>query len=528
MNKIYKYLLVSTFALSLTACEDWMNAQPEGATKTDAQKLDAAASNPNAAAAEVAAMYASMIEYTVGLGALNYERHNDFGYAANCMHTDAMGQDFIGDNIGYNWFSSSDWETNRDNTLVTTYGLTSHCIFNTYYKVVYAANNVIASADRENPGGMKYALAQALAVRAFVYMNLAQLYATPYDMGADAKCVPLVVDRMPAERQFCNPRATLKEIYEMIQADLDYACENLAGFEDPTHGAVTQGVAYGLRARMNLLLGKGKEAAADAAKALELSGAKALTIKEAGVPGFCKATAENVMWANIITENNDVVQTAICNWPSHMSSFYTDGYTGVGAYRKIASALYNQISDTDVRKGWWLNEELTSPLIAGTYADWQEVASSDPNNQYVNVKFGTADGSLSGQAGAAADWIIMRAEEMYLIQAEGLAMAGDASAASVLTDFVKTYRNPQYVVEGDIRDAIWMQRRIELWGEGFALQDIMRLHKPIVRSASTNWPAAWTQDVEADAKCLQMRIPQAEIEANQGLTDDDAPYYPYK
>lgn len=526
MKTIYKYLLVPAFALALTSCEDWMDAQPEGGTKTEAQKQDAASQNPEAAAADVSAMYAVMIDYQVGLGDLGYERHNDFGYPAIRMFCDAMGQDFIGDNIGYNWFSNSDYTTNRDNTLTTTYGLASHLLFNTYYKIIHAANNVIASASRENPGGMKYGLSQALVVRAAMYLELAQLYATPYDKGTDAKCVPLVVDNMPAEKQTVNPRATLKEIYDMIEADLNYACDSLAGYRGDK-GSVTQGAAYGVRARMNLVMGKGAEAAADAQKALEVSGAKPLSIAQAGVPGFCKSSAPNVIWANVITENNDVVQTAICNWTSHMCSFYTDGYTGVGAYRKIGSALYNQISDTDIRKTWWLNEELASPMIAGSYADWKATAESDPSMAYVNVKFGTADGSLSGTAGAAADWIVMRAEEMYLIWAEGLAIAGDASAATVLQNFVQTYRDPAYTVSGNVRDAVWMQRRIELWGEGFELFDIMRLHKPITRTANTNWPAAWNQDIPADHGCLQMRIPQAEIEANGGLTNDDAPYYPF-
>lgn len=527
MKNLYKYLFAAAFALTLTSCEDWMDAQPEGGTKTEAQKQDAALQNPNAAAADVAAMYAQMIEYKAGLGALGYERHNDFGYAAICMLTDAMGQDFIGDNIGYNWFSCSDYKTNRDNTLTTTDGLTDHLIFNTYYKIIYAANNVIASANREAPGQMKYPLSQALAVRSFVYMNLAQLYALPYDKNPDAPAVPLVVDNMPAERQSANPRAKLSEIYAMVKADLDYACDSLEGF-NTDKGSVSQGVAYGLRARLNLIMGNGAAAAADAQMALQASGAQALSISEAGVPGFCKADAKNVMWANIITENNDVVQTAICNWTSHMCSFYTDGYTGVGAYRKIASDLYEQIPGTDVRKGWWLNEDLTSPLIAGSYSDWKEIAESDPSMALVNVKFGTADGSLTGTSGAAADWTLMRAEEMYLIWAEGLAMAGDASAQTVLENFVKTYRDPAYVVSGDIREAIWKQRRIELWGEGFELQDIMRLHKPIVRTISNNWPADWNQDIAADHGCLQMRIPQAEIEANGGLTDDDAPFFAFK
>ena len=73
-----------------------------------------------------------------------------------------------------------------------------------------------------------------------------------------------------------------------------------------------------------------------------------------------------------------------------------------------------------------------------------------------------------------------------------------------------------------LEDEIWWQRRVELWGEGFAWGDIMRLNKDIIRSNSTNWPAEWaTQDVNAGNGVLIWLIPQAEIEANQGISDAD-------
>ena len=73
-----------------------------------------------------------------------------------------------------------------------------------------------------------------------------------------------------------------------------------------------------------------------------------------------------------------------------------------------------------------------------------------------------------------------------------------------------------------LEDEIWWQRRVELWGEGFAFNDIMRLEKPIIRTNSENWPAAWAdQDVEARNGVLLWRIPQGEIEANKGISESD-------
>ena len=527
--KTIKYLsILLVAALSFTACNDWMNAVPEGATKTADQKSDAASQNPTAAAADISAIYAQFIQLYAGLGDLGYSRHNDFGYAAICMFTEAQGQDFVSPNIGYNWFGFSDWTAIRDNTLTTTSGLISHLLWNEYYKIIHACNTVIEGVERENPGTQRHALSQALAVRAFCYLQLTQLYQKPYSEATKTlPCVPIVKDRMTPERQESNPRASLEEVFTMIMADLDYACDSLAGFVRSDKGYVDQAVAFGLRARAHLVRGEWAAAAADADKALTLSGATPLSISEAGVPGFASANAHNVLWANIVVETNDIVQTGIINWPSHMSSFYGDGYTGVGAPRWIASALYEEIPATDVRKGWWLNESGTSPLLdaAGYNAFKADILGApDSYPPFCNVKFGTGDGTVTGLGAAAGDWILMRAEELILIKAEGEAKSG-ANGAATLTSFVQNFRDPSYNAGAhglSIEDEIWWQRRVELWGEGFAWGDIVRLNKDIVRTNSSNWPAAWAkQDVKAASGIYLWRIPQSEIEANRGISEAD-------
>lgn len=527
MKAIFKYIPVLLIALSFAACEDLMNAEPEGATKTADQKADAASKSEAAGAADVSAIYAQFIQLYAGLGEVGIENHSDFGYASICMFIEEQGQDYVSPNIGYNWFRRmANWTGNRDNTLSTGAGEANTMTWNEYYKIIRACNNVIEGADRKNPGTQRYNLSQALAVRAFCYMQLAQLYQVTYsDESLKKPCVPIVKENMTTEQQESNPRATVEAVYTMIMEDLDYACDSLDGFIRSDKSAVDQAVAYGLRARADLLMKKWKEAAEDAEMALTLSGATPLSIAEANVPGFADASAANVMWANIVVETNDIVQTGIINWPSHLSTWYDDGYTGVGARRYIASALYSQIAASDVRKGWWMNSDLESPLLnAAGYNALKESLQSDAANAYVNLKFGTGDGNVNGLGAAAGDWIMMRAEEMYLIMAEGQAKSGGAGAAT-LTEFVQTYRDPAYSVSAhglSLEDEIWWQRRVELWGEGHAFNDIMRLNKDIIRTNSTNWPADWaTQDIKAGNGILIWRIPQAEIEANKGISEAD-------
>ncbi len=527
MKRLTKYIAFIVLAVAFTSCNEWMNEGPQGATKTTTQLADAAAQNEAAAAANLSAVYAQFIQLYSGLGDLGYSRHNDFGYAAICMFMDAQTNDFVSPNIGYNWFGFSDWKNIRDNTLQTTDGLICHLVWNEYYKIIRACNVVIEGVDSENPGLARGVLSQALAVRAFCYLQLAQLYQFTYgDDTKDFKCVPVVKDRMTAEQTEAIPRVTVDSVFRFIMADLNYACDSLEGYGRADKGYVDQAVAYGLRARANLVMKNWKAAADDADKALQLSGALPLTIEEAAVPGFASASAHNVLWANIIVENNDVVQSGICNWVSHMSSFYGDGYTGVGATRWIASDLYAQIASTDVRKGWWLNESRQSPLLDATgYRELKSTiqGSADYYPAYTNVKFGTGDGTVTGLGAAAGDWILMRAEELLLIKAEGLARAGE-DGASVLSDFVTNYRDPNYNINGhglSVEDEIWWQRRVELWGEGFAFNDIMRLEKPIDRSNATNWPDAWKLGVPANHGVLLWRIPKSEIESNPGISDSD-------
>ena len=447
----------------------------------------------------------------VGLENLGYYRHNDFGWAAVCMLMDSRGQDFVNPNSGFNWFgvwgNPDDW---RKNDKTSTAGLADYLVWYTCYKPILAANYVIATRTGSSEEDL-YAVAQAKALRAFEYMQLAQAYQVAYsESSLNLPCVPLVLDTMPAYMVLNETPATVSQVYAQIKSDLDFACENLEGYMRPSKHVINQAVAYGLRARYNLLVHKNTQAASDAEQALQLSGATPLSIAEANQPGFADASAHNVLWANIINEDDDVVHSGIVNWPSHLSNVSGEGYTSTGqVHPAIASELYGQIPASDVRKGWWLNENLESPLLSAEGYSERADALQVSDMEFANVKFGTGDRSTTGLGAATGDWIVMRAEEMILIKAEALARAGK-DGASVLNNFVKTYRDPSYDINAhglSVADEIWWQRRVELWGEGFAFFDLMRLHKGVTRTTSANWPSYWQQDVPADDPRFPLAIP---------------------
>ena len=436
----------------------------------------------------------------VGLDNLGYSRHNDFGWAAVCMLLDSRGQDYVGQNDGYNWFGvwgdPAKW---RENDKTTTTGLADYVVWYTCYKPILAANYVIATRT----GGSEednYAVAQAKALRAFEYMQLAQAYQVAYsESSLNLPCVPLVLDTMPAYLILTKTPATVAQIYAQIKSDLDDACANLEGYMRPSKHVINQAVAYGLRARYNLLVHKYNQAATDAEQALLLSGATPLSIAEANQPGFADASAHNVLWANIVNEDDEVVYSAIVNWPSHLSLFYNAGYTGTGRiHPAIASELYGQIPASDVRKGWWLNEDLESPLLdAEGYSELKSFIQGNSNHVFANVKFGTEDAATSYPKGAAGDWIVMRAEEMILLRAEALARAGKDGASATIPPTLRastktspiSSRGRSSSCRSDT--ASWAQCRKPVWKSPFR-HPLRKLPRPPAPSRSISLPASKT------------------------------------
>ena len=186
----------------------------------------------------------------------------------------------------------------------------------------------------------------------------------------------------------------------------------------------------------------------------------------------------------------------------------------------MSESLYAQIPASDVRKGWFLDE---NGLSVNLNAEQQAYVTEAGCYPYTQVKFGSYNDVIYQDVNAN-DIPLMRVEEMYLILAEAQAMAGDpAAGAATLQNFVATYRNPEYVCNAStdvtVQNAVWTQRRIELWGEGFSYFDLMRLKKGVDRRGA-GFQAAYTYNIPDGDNALIYRLPKAEIEGNPQISDD--------
>ena len=518
-------MTVFASAALLTACE--MDQFPEGGMLTDEQKNEVIADDAEKLAGDMNALKDNMIQYaTISTSATTY--HTDYGFPAICMVYDQGGQDMVSESHGYNWFQNA--LTFRDRISTSS---DNELIWKIHYQHIRSANAILtnlyaAYPESERVGEIATYLGQALASRAFDYLQLIQTYQFTYQGHENALGLPIVTEETTVDQATNNPRATVQAVYDLIMEDLNQAVEYLGDYYS-SNNEISAAVAYGLRARANMLLGNYAEAAADADQALAISGATPYSISEVSVPAFNDISAKSWIWGSEITSNNDVVMTGIINWPSHLCSLTGNGYTtGTGmnvALRRINSTLWTRIPDTDVRKAWWVDEELQSTALNNAYgADGPIIGSSLGYAPYTNVKFGPEANVLLNTENAQ-DWPLMRAEEMLLIKAEGLARSqGVAAGKAVLESFVQTYRDPSYTCNAssleDFIDEIWFQRRVELWGEGFSLFDVLRLKKPIVRIGANFSANVTYADIAAESPIMIFNIPECETSANNGIPLD--------
>ena len=509
----YSFIASALLGVSLVGCYD-MNTEPLGSTITADQKEATINANPERIEASVTAM--TSIFYIFG-NCLGESYHSDFGYPSIMLLTDSRGTDMVCEDIGYNWFTQPLTYEDIDNTYWATALYWRVC-----YKQLYTVNSLAKNIDPETTDpSLQFYLAQAYAIRAFDYFTLAQMYQHTYVGNENKPCVPIITDaNMDAAGAEGCARATVAEVYEQIMSDLDGAIDLLekTTVTRADKRYVDAAVAYGLRARVNLVMNNWAEAAADAAKAIELTSATPYTAAEVNKPTMSDIDDHSWMWGILVSETDRVVTSGICNWPSHMGSL-NYGYASVGAWRCISESLYGAIPATDVRKGWFLDENGVSPHLTAEQATYVAGAGCYP---YTQVKFGTYNDVIYQDVNCN-DIPLMRVEEMYLILAEAQAMAGDAATgAATLQSFVSTYRDPAYICNATepvrVQDAVWMQRRIELWGEGFSYFDLMRLNKGVDRRGA-GFQEAYTFNIPAGDDALIYRLPKAEIEGNPLISD---------
>lgn len=509
-----KWGVLALAAVLTAGCAD-LDTAPSGGTVTTDQKKAVVTANP----ARISASVTGITTLFSVFQATN-TNHNDFGYPALMLITDSRGIDLVSDDIGFNWFSGP--LTLQDNNISSS---TNYIMWRTAYNQIAAANDVtklVASGVTDND--LMFYRAQALAIRAFDYFVMAQLHQLTYVGNEDALCVPLITEANADDAaQNGTPRATVREVYAQILADLDEAITLLENSTTVRSDKryVSAAVAHGIRARVRLVMQNWSGAAEDAQYAITNGGATPKSMAEVKTPTFKSLDENDWLWGIKIAETDRVVTSGIVNWPSHMGSLCY-GYASVGAWRRVSTQLYNLINSTDARKGWFLNANGTSANLSTAQQNYLTNTAGAP--AYTQVKFAPYQDVIN-QSVNANDIPLMRVDEMYLILAEAQAMGGSPSTGlATLKSYVNTYRDASYRSSAstaeEVQEAVWIQRRIELWGEGLSYFDLLRLKKGIDRRGC-GFSAATTFNVSASDYITVYPIPEKEVEGNDMISDKD-------
>jgi len=508
MKNVFKYLVIGAAITTLTtACSDQLETSPT--TSVSGQTMTA---SNDAAMISLNGIYRSM--YTSGWSTTG-NTHQCFGISAYNLCADVMGDDHIMAAQGSGWFwfdaaynvkarfTSSAWRSYD----LWYAGFT--WIANANYLIAMDTDAEITDVDR------LYVLGQAYAVRAYSYWMLAQFFARTYKGHESDPCVPIYNEPTTASTTG-QPRATNEQVYQQMKSDIakavNYLSKSLNTTLEKDKSFITYPVALGLQARIALTMEDWALAASASEAAIALG---QHTIQPVQASAFKKNTANfintysagNVMWgANIIADQSGIYASLYAHMDAAASMYA--GYDR--APKKINSATYDLMSETDSRRCWW------NP--------------NDENNPYQQEKFHFSD--IQTYLG---DYVWMRIEEMYLIAAEAECMKGNESAAQQYLNTMVQTRDPNYNCTktgtalgvltsertGSLREAIIDQRRIELWGEYGRLYDIRRLHQGFKRTAAEGWPsglliaARSTDDPESYPWVLT--IPKAEFDGNENM-----------
>ncbi len=449
------------------------------------------------------------------MGALNgihrsmyfqWANQGEAGEGSMNINRDMLGEDLVMTSSGNGWYNTTyQWSAHRSETAAVDY-----FPWRMYYRIIANANMIISNIDNaEGPQSEKDLIkGQALTYRAWCHFNLVQLYGKRYVGGTtnNQDGVPIMLTNN-VEGQ---PRNTVEEVYAQIIDDLEDAIVLLEGYTRPNKSHLNLSVAKGVRARVALTMQDWTTAATVAAEAR--TGYNLMTTADYQA-GFNNYTNREWMWGSTVISDQT---TYFYSFFAYMSRNFSS--TNIrGNPKAINSTLYNDpiFTATDVRKA---NFDPTGQHTA------LALASNFTKKPYTSQKFIAAGG-----ADSRGDVVYMRAAEMYLIEAEAYArMGGHDTEAQTALNTLRQARetvSANYVASTNtgqaLIDEIMLNRRLELWGEGFRFTDLKRLNLPLDRTGANHQVSLCiVTNVPAGDVTWEWLIPKQELNANDKMVQN--------
>lgn len=501
MNKKYISIIGTLIlTLSLSSCgKDFLIQTPtDDIAASDLEK--AVSQDPELLSGNIAGLYSTMIQ--TGTGGTDLD-HDDFGQKSYDIYSDMLSGDMALMGVNYGWYSG----LARLTTPLDFTSNNNYIPWRYYYRIIFAANTVIDALGGTDvtpeETQTRHYMGQAKAMRAYAYFYLANLYSEEgYGTGQE-RILPIYTNTIDPNQ----PLSTSAAVYDLIISDLETAIELLEDFNRTSKEQVDKDVASGLLAYT--LSARGTQADLERVISLtdEVTAKYPLTQRNEVVAnlgsngellnsesGFNDVNTPSWFWGVNLTQE---IGLNLVSWWGQVDVF-TYSYAYVGDTKGIDKDLFDAIPADDIRKGQF-------------HTDYT------PRN-----KFFVPARTIGGTRYPNTAYIYLRADEMVLLNAEAKARLNrDGEAIASLNSLLSLrLDNTSYLnaLSGQaLKDEIFKQTRIELWGEGKSYLSMKRNKLSIKRGANHLFQVGVTFNYNADE--LTLDIPQSEVLNNTVLYD---------
>ena len=480
--KSLKYILMTLATGGLltinTGCSDFLETVP--ATSVSDQSVFTSIAGAQAA---LNGCYYQMRAYSGG-GA---GRQDDWGIPSIMMVSDVSADDMI---VWGGWYcyTYNYWGETRGDIFRASALWTFH------YRLINNVNSVIAYID-DIPGDQtekNHIKGQALAMRGWAYFSLARIFQHTYAIAKDMPGVPIYTEPTTDETEG-KGRGTLEQTYKQVLDDLTEAETLLEGYNRGTFkNNMDQTVVQGILSDVYLTMTDWSNAEKYAKKVMAKY---PLTTNENYLAGFSDINTPSWIWGMQQTEEQNMSDYS----PYAMWYIGSDNRTASGCWSFrcffLAQSFVEKFDVNDVR--------------ASQFAwEWGCI--------HYSKKFRDSDdcrGSI----------VFMRTESMLLNAVEALCRQGEskeAEAKELLWTLQDMRQTPRSTSSGnDLLEEIWLERRKELYGEGYGLFDLNRTQKPLLRG-SNHYLGGGDLQLPARSWRFIYQIPRSELLNNDAMVDD--------
>lgn len=426
-------------------------------------------------------------------------------------------------------------------------GYSNTNMYEQYYELILGANAVIDYIDQVNDEkqNINYVLAQAYALRGFLYFKLVNIFGQPINSQPDALGVPLKLNSGVENTENALARRTVKDVYAQVINDLKEAerlYETLpANKQFAKDYRTSLPMVQLLLSRVHLYQENWSDAASYAHKVMTNSNFKLLdlnvveTLTEEGYPFYktyhAYSESSEVIWlyGSVNDMGSWVMSYAGTSNPK-------DNNRVMHAYFKASDDLMETYEDTDLRKERYIIKkavrdergiDIWTPMAIG------KLSVNIPQDNGISLNNFYKPISGSGVFGRS-----LRLSEAYLNYAEAKAMmyqmGTDANGATEAQDALDELRVKRYAANDfkslDITDAeeliqfVRNERRRELCFEDHRWYDLRRWGMKEIKhvwynDANTKSTFTLTQG----DKGYTIPIPDEAMDLNAALKQNELP-----